>query len=80
MISRRTSPFAFAGSSTWSQIATLSPSLSSRARYPSSAWCGTPHIGASLSVPFWRAVRVSSSSSAARFASSKKSSKKSPMR
>ena len=63
--SRRTSPFASFGSSTWSQSAAVFPARISFARYAFRAWCGTPHIGWSP-----RCVRVAPSIGAATIASS----------
>ena len=65
VISLRTSPFAVLGSSTWSQSAAVIPARISFARYDSSAWYGTPHIGMPL-----RCVSVAPSTGDAVMASS----------
>ena len=67
---RSTGPLLVAGSPICSQIATLSPSLTSFARYCSSDTTGTPAIftGAPPEAPRW--VSVMFSSRAARSASS----------
>src|SRR5579884_4310687 len=52
----------------------------SRRRYVRRAWCGMPHIGMRRPFATGRLVRVSWSSRATRWASSKKASKKSPRR
>ncbi len=71
VISRFTSPLAVAGSSICSQMATLYPFSMSFARYTSTAWKGTPHMGARSLMPQSFPVRVSSSSRDTSFASSK---------
>ena len=71
-MSRSTSPFAWAGSSICSQIATLYPFAMSRAIYASEEWYGTPHMGmrsSGFSVDLSRDVSVRSSSSDAVLAS-----------
>ena len=52
-------------SSTWSQMATLRPAATSWATWWSTLWCGTPHIGASMSESRWRAVSAMPRSGAA---------------
>ncbi len=71
VMSRRTRPLAARGSSTWSQTATLRPAETSFEMWCSTLWCGTPHIGASMSESLLRRVRAMPSSGAASFASSK---------
>ena len=72
--------FDSSGVSTCSAIATRHPALINRARYPSAECTGTPHIGIGSPPCSPRLVSAISSTSAATFASSKNSSKKSPMR
>jgi len=78
--SRRTSVRVCFGSSTWSQMATRWPRSIRRRRYEWSAWWGIPHIGIRRPFATGRLVRVSWSSRATRWASSKNASKKSPRR
>ena len=72
--------FASSGVSTCSAIATRQPALISRARYPSAEWTGTPHIGIGIPICSPRLVSAMSRIWAACLASSKNSSKKSPIR
>jgi hypothetical protein len=67
---RSTGPFVAPTSPTCSQIATDSPSLTSRDRYVSTAWTGTPAIGIGSPALAPRAVSVMSSSRWPRLASS----------
>ena len=69
--SRLTRPFAKAGSSVCSHIATLYPFAMSFAMYPCALWKGTPHMGARSFKPQFFPVSVSSSSLDAVRASSK---------
>ena len=71
VMSRRTMPLAVRGSSTWSQTATFRPAETSLEMWCSTLWCGTPHIGASMSESLLRRVRAIPSRGAASFASSK---------
>ena len=68
--SRATGPLLVAGSPICSQIATDSPSFTSRARYVSAACKGTPAIGIGSPADWPRLVSVMSMSFAVRFASS----------
>ena len=72
--SRRTIPFASAGSSTCSQMATRFPAFTRRARYSSSAFTGIPASGTRAAAPLFREVRVSPRSRAPSSASWLKSS------
>ena len=71
---RSTGPLEVAGSPICSAIATDSPSFTSRARYCSALWYGTPAILIGLPAEAPRVVSVMSSSRAAFSASSKNSS------
>ena len=67
---RSTGPLLVAGSPICSQIATLSPSLTRRARYCSTDTTGTPAIFTGVPAEAPRAVSVMLSRRAARSASS----------
>ena len=67
---RSSGPLEPGTSGSCSQIATLSPRRTSRARYASTAWKGTPAIGIGSPADWPRAVSVMSRSAAARRASS----------
>jgi hypothetical protein len=71
---RSIGPLVAPGSPTCSAITTDSPSLTSRARYCSTAWCGTPAILIGWPADAPRVVSVMSISRAAFSASSKNSS------
>jgi hypothetical protein len=73
-MARSTGPLEVAGSPTCSTMTTDSPIFTSRARYCSTAWKGTPAIGIGWPADWPRCVCVMSSSRAARIASSKNSS------
>jgi len=67
---RSTGPLEVAGSPICSQITTDSPSFTSRAKYCSTAWKGTPAMRIGRPADWPRVVRVMSSRRAAFSASS----------